>query len=29
MRPPLDSERPAGFDFASLKQKKVCSSRIW
>jgi hypothetical protein len=29
MRPPSDSERPAGFDFASLKQKKVHRSRVW
>jgi hypothetical protein len=28
MRQPWDSERPAGFDFASLKQKKVCRSRL-
>jgi hypothetical protein len=28
MRPPWDSERPAGFGFASLKQKKVCRSRL-
>jgi hypothetical protein len=28
MRPPWDSERPASFDFASLKQKKVRCSRI-
>jgi hypothetical protein len=26
--PPWDNERPAGFDFASLKQKKVRRSRI-
>jgi hypothetical protein len=26
--PPWDSERPAGFDFASLKQKKVRRSHI-
>jgi hypothetical protein len=26
MRPPEDSVRPAGFDFASEKQKKVCRS---
>ncbi len=29
IRPPWDSVRPAGLDFASLKQKKVCCSRIW
>jgi hypothetical protein len=28
MGPPWDSERPAGFDFASLKQKKFRHSRI-
>jgi hypothetical protein len=28
MRPPWNSERPAGFDFASLKQKKVRCSHI-
>jgi hypothetical protein len=28
MGPPWDSERPASFDFASLKPKKVCRSRI-
>jgi hypothetical protein len=28
MGPPWDSERPAGFDFASLKPKQVCGSRI-
>jgi hypothetical protein len=28
MGPPWDSERPASFDFASLKQKKVYRSRI-
>ncbi len=28
MRPPWDSERSAGFDFASLKQKKIRHSRI-
>ncbi len=28
MRPPWDSERPAGIDFASLKQKKVRRSHI-
>ncbi len=28
MGPLWDSERPAGFDFASLKPKKVCHSRI-
>ncbi len=28
MRPPWDSERSAGFDFASLKQEKICRSRI-
>jgi hypothetical protein len=28
MGPPWDSERPAGFDFASLKQNKVHRSRI-
>ncbi len=28
MRPPWDSERSAGFDFASLKQKKIRRSRI-
>jgi hypothetical protein len=26
---PWDSERPASFDFASLKQKKVRHSHIW
>jgi hypothetical protein len=29
MGPPWDSERPASFDLASLKPKKVCRSRIW
>jgi hypothetical protein len=28
MGPPWDSERPASFDFASLKPKKVCRSCI-
>jgi hypothetical protein len=29
MRPTLDSERLAGFNFTSLKQKKVHCSHIW
>jgi hypothetical protein len=29
LRLPLDSERSAGFDFASLNLKNVCRSHIW